>query len=209
MHVSEAIRQRRSIRHFSPEPVSVTDLREIIALAAQAPSVGNRQMWRFIVVMDDHLRAMLGHLVERKIDKIAAWPESSASVQQRLRAWREYSLHFVKAPVAIFVINQGYHTPLDSVLTEHGLKQSEVDNLFYHPDIQSISCMIAYLTLLAEERGYGTCWVTDALIARKDIESSLNLQPGEEVAAIVTLGKPTDHPTPKDRKAIDELLEWR
>ena len=44
------IQDRRSIREYSPEPVSDKDLDLILEAARQAPSGENAQPWRFIVV---------------------------------------------------------------------------------------------------------------------------------------------------------------
>jgi len=45
MDVSEAVRQRHSVRAFRSDPVAADLLREILQLAARAPSGGNLQPW--------------------------------------------------------------------------------------------------------------------------------------------------------------------
>lgn len=50
--VLEAIRQRRSVRSFKPEPLTREQLETILEAAVWAPSGGNRQAWRFVVVTD-------------------------------------------------------------------------------------------------------------------------------------------------------------
>jgi len=52
MNVFEAIRTRRSIRKYRPEPIPDGKLNMILEAARLAPSAGNRQPWRFIVVQD-------------------------------------------------------------------------------------------------------------------------------------------------------------
>ncbi len=47
-----AIRTRRSIRAFTPEPVDPALVREIIAAATSAPSARNEQPWHFVVLED-------------------------------------------------------------------------------------------------------------------------------------------------------------
>ncbi len=208
MDIEEVIEKRRSIRKFLPESVSVRDVRSILTTAGFAPSISNRQMWRYIVVSDANLLKMLGRLVERKINEMEKWVEFSGQ-PQKIQVWRDYGLHFVTAPVAIFVITQGYRTPLDKVLVEHGMKYWETAHQFSYPEYQSLGCMLGFLSLAARNKGYGTCIMSDPLLARKDLEASLELKPGEELATIVTLGKPNENPPPRPRKAIDELIEWR
>jgi nitroreductase len=48
--VTEAIRSRKSIRAFQSTPVPEDTIREILELAARAPSGGNLQPWRVYVV---------------------------------------------------------------------------------------------------------------------------------------------------------------
>lgn len=208
MLVDEAIRQRRTITQFLDEPVSASDLREMLALASLAPSIGNRQMWRYVVIVDPNLRRMLADLVERRINEMEEWPEAEHE-QRRLFAWRRSSMTFRQAPAVIVVINQGYRCPLEQLLVEHGEKQPDIERMFAYPDMQSIGGMIGFLTLAAVDRGYGTCWLTGPLLAQRDLQASLELQLNESVAAIVGLGKTEEHPLPKTKKPIDTLIEWR
>lgn len=59
MNVIDAIKARRSIRRYKPEPVSREDLLKLLEAARLAPSAGNRQPWRFIVVMNPERRRSL------------------------------------------------------------------------------------------------------------------------------------------------------
>ncbi|MHB9026531.1 MAG: nitroreductase family protein [Armatimonadota bacterium] len=206
MNVEDAIRNRRSIRRFTDEPVSATDLRDLLTLATMAPSISNRQMWRFIVVTGD-TREMLYRMVERRIDDLSSTQEM-VRTPKRVETLRQKAAVLEAAPALIVVVNQGYNSELEKVLVERGLKNEEVQHLFSHPDIQSVSALAAFFILAAEERGYGTCWMTDILIAQRDFQAALGLQPDESVLALVAIGKPAETPPAKDRKPIDELIEW-
>jgi len=59
MDTFEAIRRRRSIRRFRPEPVSDAALEQLLAAAMSAPSAGNEQPWEFVVVRAADVRAAL------------------------------------------------------------------------------------------------------------------------------------------------------
>ena len=50
MDVMEAIKGRRSIRQFSEKPVEREQLGRLLEAARWAPSGGNLQKWRFVVV---------------------------------------------------------------------------------------------------------------------------------------------------------------
>lgn len=50
MNVTEAVRSRKSVRQFLPDPVDPAVIREVLANAARAPSGGNLQPWHVHVV---------------------------------------------------------------------------------------------------------------------------------------------------------------
>jgi nitroreductase len=52
METWDAIRARRNVRTYLPDPVPVTDLDRIAEAGWRAPSASNRQHWNFIVVTD-------------------------------------------------------------------------------------------------------------------------------------------------------------
>jgi nitroreductase len=53
MDVRDAIRGRRSTRRFGDEPVDARDVEQLIEAGIWAPSGGNAQTWRFIIVRDE------------------------------------------------------------------------------------------------------------------------------------------------------------
>lgn len=53
MDVFEAIRARRSVRRYKPGPIADAHLGKILEAGRLAPSAGNRQPWRFIIVQDE------------------------------------------------------------------------------------------------------------------------------------------------------------
>ena len=56
MDVLEAIKGRRSIRQYKDQPIPEEALSTILEAARLAPSAGNRQEYRFVVVKDEKLR---------------------------------------------------------------------------------------------------------------------------------------------------------
>jgi nitroreductase len=101
----DAIMTRRSIRRYTTEPVSDADIETILRAAMAAPSAGNQQVWRFVVVRDPEVRMRLsevsqfsGMLAEapvgivvcadtREERKIGYWPQDcSAAIENALLA---------------------------------------------------------------------------------------------------------------------------
>lgn len=59
MDVSEAIKQRRSVRKYKPELVPEGKLKKVLEAARLAPSAHNAQDWKFVVVKDSQKRKKL------------------------------------------------------------------------------------------------------------------------------------------------------
>ncbi len=59
MEVMEAIRTRRSIRSYKPDPVDNQSIQIVLEAARWAPSWKNTQCWRFIVVHNNGIKAAL------------------------------------------------------------------------------------------------------------------------------------------------------
>jgi nitroreductase len=60
--VLDAVRSRRSIRHYSDDPVSDDDVKAILEAGRWAPSGLNNQPWRFGVVRDPDLKNTISEL---------------------------------------------------------------------------------------------------------------------------------------------------
>lgn len=65
MNVSDAVRCRKSTRAFLDTPVPEALLREVMALAARAPSGGNVQPWRLHVLAGEPLATLKQTMQER------------------------------------------------------------------------------------------------------------------------------------------------
>lgn len=62
----DTMRSRRSVRHFSDEPVPEAVLRDCIETAGQAPSGANKQPWTFVVVTDPELKKRIREAAEKE-----------------------------------------------------------------------------------------------------------------------------------------------
>jgi nitroreductase len=74
MNISDAVRTRKSVRAFLDTPVSDAVLREVLTLAARAPSGGNVQPWR-IYVLNGSAMADFKEVIRQRV---AAQPEGEA-----------------------------------------------------------------------------------------------------------------------------------
>ena len=59
MDILEIIRTRRSIRKYEPEAISEEEISKILEAGRWAPSAGNSQPWRFIVLRNEETKKEL------------------------------------------------------------------------------------------------------------------------------------------------------
>ncbi len=65
MEIADAIRERKSIRAFKPDPVPQEVLRELMEFALRAPSFANTQPWEFAIVTGEKLERIRQTFVDR------------------------------------------------------------------------------------------------------------------------------------------------
>jgi len=75
MEVFEAIKTRRSIRHYESEAIAEEKLNAVLEAARWAPSWANTQCWRFIVVRNDDTKAKLA-------DALTSWNPAHEAVKE-------------------------------------------------------------------------------------------------------------------------------
>lgn len=116
MEIHEALYTTRAMRRVTAEPIPDDVQARILDAAVRAPSGGNSQTWRFLLVDDPDLKAQLGPLYRTAMDKLfqtmyapriaaaEANPDSAES-QQFLRV-RNSSLwladNFERVPLFLF-----------------------------------------------------------------------------------------------------------
>jgi nitroreductase len=133
----DLLKNRRAVRNYQDKDVPLDLLMEIIQDACLAPSGGNRQSWRFIVVND---RGTIGRLSqESRTNLVADLDNDSASWAKRYEAGLRNS-----------EFNVFYNAP--SLVIVCGDKRSHS---------VEVDCALAasYFMLSAAARGLGTCWV--------------------------------------------------
>ena len=62
MDVAQAIRMKRAVRSFAPDPIPQQALQEIVNAGRRAQSAKNRQAWHFLVIRDHDALAALAKL---------------------------------------------------------------------------------------------------------------------------------------------------
>ncbi len=201
MELKDVIQARTSVRNFLPDAIPMEDVREIVRLAACAPSVNNYQPWRFYAISRKSLLEEMADIVYRKIQEI---PSNESRVSQNVKSQVEwFSTFFRNAPLVIAISMESYETVLEKSV---GLSHDEINRQRNFPDIQSAGAAIQNLLLAAVDMGYGACWMSAPMIACSDLESMIGIEKTDQLIAFVALGRPANPPKPREKKNVDEIL---
>ena len=121
MDVYEALYTTRAMRRVRPDPIPEDVQARILDAAIRAPSGGNAQKWRFLLVDDPEIRNQLGPIYRRcltqlldghykpMMDKARANPDDPRSVESlnMYRSSKHMGEHFEKYPLLLFGFDQG------------------------------------------------------------------------------------------------------
>lgn len=204
MEFRTVVEKRSSVRSFRDEPVSSGDLREMIRIAAMAPSVNNFQPWKFMVITSKDLLRKMAHIVS---EKIQALPANESLAAGNIKSQVEFfATFFREAPALIALLMEEYETVL-----EKGVKMTheEINRERNFPDFQSAGACVENLLLAAVDMGYGACWLSAPLMAKDELSRLLGVEKPYSIISFVAVGKPLHNPLPKSRKEIDELIIWK
>ncbi len=100
----EAMETCRSIRRFRPDPVPDELLEKLVHYATRAPSAGNSQLWRFLIVTDPQDRRWFRDmLVEAVSPRLAAQPsdDDHSPAARNARMYRRFILEFDRIPAIV------------------------------------------------------------------------------------------------------------
>lgn len=106
----ERMRTRRTVRHFSTEPVPIELIDTAIAAAATAPSGANQQPWRFVVVSDPQIKREIRAAAEaeEKENYETRFPDEwLRAIEQFETDWHKPFLESAPYLIAIFRIDFG------------------------------------------------------------------------------------------------------
>lgn len=181
MDLEEAIKRRRSIRKFKPDPVPRRLIGEILDLAMWAPSGMNQQNWYFVVIKGDKLKR-LADISRRAFDEHTKRNLLNVfrDKPQVIQATKNFFYTFGNAPLVLLV----YRIPtVEGELT----------------DIQSVAAAIQNLLLAAHAKGIGGCWMTGPAHLEKEINELVGVNQ-MKLQAVIPLGFPDVRPPTPKRK---------
>ncbi len=201
MDVFDAMKGRQSIRKFRKDPVPREKILRMIEAATWAPSAGNTQNVRFLVVENAALLSRMKGIVDQILSRVTGKEIPSDKIN--------YHNLFAAAPAAVCVIGKPYESATDRQMRERDPERLRIRRYQVNAGLQSVAASIAQFLLAAHSLGYGTCWMTGPLVAKPELESALSIAPPEELLAVIALGKPESAPPKPPRKPPEEITEFR
>lgn len=191
MDVFEAIRTTRSMRRLDPtRDVSDEDLATIIDAATRAPTGGNSQPVRWVVVRDPELKRQVGEVYRGQARmRLVAYEQDAKTkpeVARMLRSARHLAEHMGEAPALV----------IPCARVERGRAASSV-----FPAVQN-------LMLAARALGLGTTLTTIHLGDEGAVRDILSIPDDVQTFAIIPVGYPLGRWGEARRRPVSEVTYW-
>ncbi len=184
----ETFRTRRSIRQFRSDPVPDEHLMRILDTARTAPTSGNQQPWKFLVITDrvkiDNLRDAC---IESSLESARQRPDFDPADVPALQTRYEQTFgDYLSAPVYVVVLT---------------------DSNSRYPSYNRFDGSLAAgnLMLAARALGYGTCFITDA-IPEAVTREVLGIPDTFEWICITPIGVPVEWPESPPKLPLRDLV---
>ncbi|MGH7961059.1 MAG: nitroreductase family protein [Candidatus Binatia bacterium] len=200
-----AMRTLRAVRRLRPDPIPEEVLHRLLEAATWAPTGGNRQPWRIIIVKERTRKerlAMLyvdvwaGFIKQYRTQFAQQSPTARERMERMLRAGEHLAVHFADSPVIlVFCFN-----PEEMAITDAKLDRvSIVGGASVYPAVEN-------LLLACRAEGLG-CTLTTLLCAREpQVRDLLAIPQPWGTAAAIPIGYPVHRGHgPISRRPVEEL----
>ena len=193
-----ALRERRSVRRYTAEPVAREQLLQLLEIAGWAPSAHNRQPWRFAVLQSSGVKQKLAAAMGDRLraDRLADGdaPALVAQDTERSRA------RIVEAPAVIVACMT--IAEMDSYTDD---RRTAAEGIMA---VQSTAMAVQNLLLAAHAGGLGACWMCAPLFCQDTVAAVLQLPASWQPQALITVGHPASNGKPALRRAAAEGVHW-
>jgi nitroreductase len=180
----DVLKNRRSVRKYKPDIIPEADILRIIDAARTAPTSGNQQPWKFLVVRDKNkINQMKESCINLSLKRNTPKGLTKEQFEEKVRTNLD---NYFSAPVYIIILT---------------------DNESMYPDYNHWDGPMAagYLMLAARALGYGTVFITDGIpeSVTKDV---LGIPDKYTRVCITPLGIPVEWPQSPSKKRLEEFI---
>lgn len=188
IYLFDVIRTRRTVRKFKPTPVPEEHILKILDAARFAPTAGNQQPWKFLVIRDrDKLDQLREKALSWYLETYAKASEpDSAKLEEVKDAVRDILENVLSAPVYVAVL---------------------VDSTAPYPDyiVHDGTLAAGYLMIAARALGYGTGFFTSFFPDRK-MAAFFDIPDRYTLICFTPIGIPERWPETPAKKDLNELV---
>jgi len=216
MELTEVLRTTGAVRDFTDEPVTDETLYRIMSAARFAPSGGNRQGWRVIVVQDPATRVALRDLylsgwyeyLAISAAGLVPWaPVTDRAAEQAAAAGADelrrqaaagpggLAEHLEEAPVLLLVLGD---LRVLAAVDRDGDRYTFAGGASVYPFAHNV-------LLAARDEGLGGVMTTMVVRREHDVRALFGIPPELAVAAVIALGHPRRQPKRLTRRPVEEF----
>ena len=208
MELYDVMRTTFAARDYTGDPLPDAVLHDILENARFAPSGGNRQGNRVIVVRDPETRGRLGQLVEPAAKRYAAQVQAGESPWNTIVPTKvtPEEIAATAAPagltepcrnasvVLVFVLDLKLVASMDQDLDRVGV----ISGASIYPFVWNV-------LMAARQAGFGGTITTLAIAEEPKIQALLHIPPDFAVCAVMPLGRPVKQLTKLRRRSVAEI----
>jgi len=193
--VLEVMRTARTIRRYTDRPVDDALLADCLEAATWAPSGGNQQPWRFVVLKSAASSEILAVAARRSM-------ETSERVYGLVRPDPDDDSRHARMARAVYALHDGaQHVPAAVLFCSRPLPSVP-------PLLQGSSIYPAMQNFLLAARaaGLGACATGWHTVGEAELREYVGIPDGWALAALVTVGWPAGHHGPVRRKSVRDVV---
>jgi nitroreductase len=204
----EVMRSTFSAREFTDAPLSDETLARIFEQARFAPTGGNRQGWRVIVVRDPEAKAALAELAVPTAKRYAAQMRAGESPWNAVTPTTVDADTIARTPAPAMLSEPLAKAPVVLVVCVDLRLVASTDQ--YLPRVGVISGASIYpfvwnILLAARNEGYGGTITTLAVAEEPKLKALLSIPEEFAVAAVMPMGRPPKQLTRLKRRPVSEF----
>ena len=219
MDIVEAVRSRKSIREYKPDPVPKEILREILDISIRSPSTMNTQPWEITVVTGEILENIRKGNIEMLNSGAKPNPEtphkpSEGKYRQRqvdlaiqifnlmgiAREDKEKRAEWIQRGFRLFNAPAAFILSRDKSLDESALS------------LLDIGAITQTICLVALNYGLGTCIEDQGIMFPEVVRKFTGIPESKRIMICIAIGYPDwDFPANKlktNREPIDSIVTW-
>jgi len=185
----------RSMRRLKPDPIPDELVRRILEAGTYAPSGGNMQRWRFLVVRDPAIKQRVGAYYKRAWDEVvspryrAGEPAPGTNPERFARM----------LDAAQYLADHLHEAPVWIVPCMEGASPTRTAGSSIYPAVQN-------MLLAARALGLGATLTTLYLNFEKEVEAALGLPADVRSYALLPIGYPMGRFGPVRRVPLAEVV---